>query len=426
MNEHNMISRRHILKAGTIAMLLPRALSAGESPSQSLIQSISRDTLWDNLDGKGVTWFQTRCCMIPDSNGKRTALMTMQEIAGSDYYGGVHEVYSDDRGKSWTEPDPVAAFGQYPMPEHEGLRRAVCDVVPEYHPETNSVLAIGLVVFYRGERFSKADQLARYPMYAVRDSNGQWSQARKLEWDDPRGSNIYANNCGQRVTLPNGDVLLAFTFGDKPIHRSVASVRCTFDGNSLKIKEVGPALELKHKRGLLEPSLTWYGGRFYMTIRAEDDHGYVAASEDGLNWSDKQQWTWDDGSPIGMSTTQQHWLTHSEGLFLVYNRRDDANRNVIRWRSPLFVAEVDPKRMVLKRETERVVVPMQGDGVNKPNEVPLMGNFHIVNATESESWLTVGSWRPRMNESGAVTLARIQWAQPNTLVRQSLDKPYVQ
>ncbi|MEZ6039608.1 MAG: hypothetical protein R3C20_03830 [Planctomycetaceae bacterium] len=37
-----------------------------------------------------------------------------------------------------------------------------------------------------------------------------------------------------------------------------------------------------------------------------------------------------------MSTiTQQHWLTHSDGLYLVYTRKDESNINVIRWRSPL-------------------------------------------------------------------------------------------
>ena len=99
-------------------------------------------------------------------------------------------------------------------------------------------------------------------------------------------------------------------------------VRCTFDGNELKIAQVGPALENRVGRGLLEPSVARFGERFYMTIRAEDGRGYVAQSDDGVRYRRMTAWAWDDGTPIGMSTTQQHWLSHSDGLFLVYTRKD--------------------------------------------------------------------------------------------------------
>ena len=38
-----------------------------------------------------------------------------------------------------------------------GLAAGVCDVVPEFHPPTGTVLAMGHVVFYRGAGFSNAD-----------------------------------------------------------------------------------------------------------------------------------------------------------------------------------------------------------------------------------------------------------------------------
>ena len=80
-----------------------------------------------------------------------------------------------------------------------------------------------------------------------------------------------------------------------------------------------------------------------------------------------------------MSTTQQHWLTHSEALFLVYTRKDPTNANVTRWRAPLWVAQVDPKTLRLIRATERVVLPLVGDGVNNADHVPMMGNFGVCN-----------------------------------------------
>ena len=73
--------------------------------------------------------------------------------------------------------------------------------------------------------------------------DGQWGPRRKLAWDDPRGAYIYTNNCGQRVVLPDGDILLAFSFGSTPAQpRSVAGVLCSFDGETLLVRSVGKPL----------------------------------------------------------------------------------------------------------------------------------------------------------------------------------------
>jgi len=217
------------------------------------------------------------------------------------------------------------------------------------------------------------------------------------------------------VMLPDGDVMMSFTFGVKDKPRSVCGVRCSFDGKQLLIIETGPEITNPAGRGLLEPSLTRFKGRFYMTIRAEDDRGYVAVSDDGLNYDPKQAWAWEDGEPLVTSTTQQHWLTHSEALFLVYTRKDATNVNVMRWRSPLWVAQVDPQTLRLIRTTERVVLPLVGDGVSKPDLVPMMGNFGIANVSPTQSWITDGSWCPKNANSGELQMARVKWSRPNGL-----------
>ena len=385
------------------------------------ISGIEVQTLRENRDGsEGTTWFHPRTTMVPTKSGEPTALMCLQSIGGSDYFGPVHWMESADGGATWTEPEPIDALGRIPVPGHDGLEAGVCDVVPQYHAPTDTVLAMGHVVFYRGPKFSKKDQLPRYPVYAIRDSDGNWSERKILKWDDPRGAFIYTNNCGQRHVDENGDIIMSFTFGATNEARSVAGVRCTFDGEKLTIAEVGPALNNPVKRGLLEPSVTRFKDRYYMTIRAEDDHGYVSVSDDGVNYTPQTAWNWDDGEPVTMSTTQQHWLTHSNGLFLVYTRKDESNTNVTRWRSPLWVSQVDPETLSLIRSTERVVIPLHGDGVNDPDQVPLMGNFHVTNASPTESWVTVGEWMPRNDALGNLLLARIQWSKPN---RGWLDRP---
>lgn len=106
---------------------------------------------------------------------------------------------------------------------------------------------------------------------------------------------------------------------------------------------------------------------------------------------------------------------------LGYTREDASNANVIRWRSPLWIARVDPERVCLIRETEQVVLPLVGDGVNAADDVAIMGNFNVTNVSPEESWVTVGEWIPRRGGKGDVLLARIHWAKPNRLVNASLE-----
>ena len=412
-----MPSFRCIAFSISLLALLVTSLAEDSAKQISLIDSISKHTIWENRDGMGTTWFHPKATVIPSEEGApSTVLMTLQEIGGSDYFGPVHWTTTSDQGRTWSEPQPVLALDQIPVPGHEGLMAGVCDVVPEYHPQTGTVLGLGQVVFYRRDHFSSNDQLARYPVYSVRNPEGNWGPRKILRWEDPRGSFIYSNNCGQRVTLSNGDVLLAFSFGAQSASRSVASVLCSFDGQELKVKQVGEPLELEHGRGLLEPSLTQFRGRFYLTLRAEDGKGYLAVSRDGLLWEPKEPWRWDTGETLALSSTQQHWLPHSDGLFLVYTRQDQQNQGVIRWRAPLWIARVDLEKPCLIRSTERVLLPLVGEGVDAPDQVALMGNFHITNVSSYESWVSVGEWIPKDGARGDLLLSKITWKRPNRLV----------
>lgn len=409
-------SRRRFcgVTAGLLAATDSRRILA--NANAPLIESISKETVWRNRDGQGKTWFHPRCCVVPSRESGHEILMTLQEIGGSDYFGPVHWSVSKDAGKTWTEPTRIASLGRDPVPgRNDGLLAAVCDVTPQYHAASKSVIALGHVVFYKGDYFARNEQLARYPIYVTRNSLGDWSERKILEWDDPRGNFIYSNNCGQRVVMPDGSVQMSFTFGPKSTARMVAGVTASFDGEQLRVKEVGPPLKNTTGRGLLEPSVTRWNGRFWITIRAEDDRGYVSVSQDGLHWETQEPWCWDDGEPLTMSTTQQHWLTHSDGLFLVYTRRDASNANVIRWRSPLWLARVDPEKRCLVRSSEQVVLPLVGDGINDPNSVALMGNFDVTNVSPMESIVTVGEWLPRAEYRGNVLVSRIRWATPNRL-----------
>jgi hypothetical protein len=371
-----------------------------------MIQNVTREIIWNGRQNS-PTWFHPRAAKLPDGS----VLMTCQDITGSDVFGQVHWSVTTDGGHHWSTPAPIASLARRDI--EGGLQEGVCDVVPEYHAPSQTVLAMGHNVYYKDGVLTRPND-GRYCVYVVGDGNGNWSPRKKLQWDDPRAAAIYSCGCAQRVTCENGDVLIPLSYG--PLNRAdraVTSVRAAFDGETLRILETGNELRLAVKRGLLEPSLAHYKNQVYMTIRAEDGRGYVSVAPDGLSWSAMTPWQFDDGELLEMSTTQQRWLVHSDGLFLVYTRKTPDNPGVMRWRAPLFVAQVDVENHCLIRSTEQIVLPLIGDGHAPGDIVARMGNFHVTNAAPDESWVTVGESMPNNNWRGDTLLARIRWEKPN-------------
>ena len=148
----NVCSRRAFLRTSA-ATAACTALATSAAEPASLIAGIEKVTLRRGRDGSGPTWFHPRACVVPGADGK-TVFMTLQTIAGSDYFGPVHWMTSRDLGKTWTEPQPVPPLGRVKQAAGR-TEEAVCDVVPEWHAKTKSVLAMGHNVFYSGPTFSR-------------------------------------------------------------------------------------------------------------------------------------------------------------------------------------------------------------------------------------------------------------------------------
>jgi len=410
----NLKMNKLLLTTVTAGLLLlaPGARFSSARTEKDLVASIERVKLHDGRTGS-PTWFIPRVCLIP---GRRdpTALMVLQTISGSDYYGPVHWRESTDNGQSWSEARPIPGFGRRPFKGE--IEEAVSDVVPQYHALAKRMIALGEIIYYRDGRYFP-EQPPRYPVYLTRDARGHWSERQKLEWNDPRGSAIYSTGSSQYLVLKNGDLLLPICFRstERPDY-GVTTLLCSFDGRTIRVKQTGNELRNPVKRGLLEPQLTSFDDRYLLTIRAEDGSGYLSTSTDGLHWSEPVSWKWQDGEPLAMSTTQQHWVTHSDGLYLAYTRKAEENVNVMRWRAPLYLAQVDRATLRLARSTERVVFPLIGDGLNDPTHVAHYGNFHVTNISPRETWITCGEVIPA-NFRGDLWLARVQWAAPNRLMK---------
>jgi hypothetical protein len=190
----------------------------------------------------------------------------------------------------------------------------------------------------------------------------------------------------------------------------VTVLRCSFDGQTLACLETGEELALDGGRGLCEPSLAAFQGRYYLTLR-NDARAYITTSEDGLHFAPIRPWTFDDGSDLGSYNTQAHWLVHSHGLFLTYTRRGADNDHIVRNRAPLFVAQVDPAKLQVLRATEKALLPERG---------VMLGNFGAAAITPAESWVTDAEYilggkpHPR-GANGTVWLGRVRWSLPNGL-----------
>lgn len=399
------------LLLGIVLLAAPYAL-AQEPVLREIVDRIDVSVVRNNRDGKATTWFHPRGCLAPTPNGTQ-AFMTLQSIHGSDSYGPVHWSVSTDNAKTWSDPQPIPGMGL--MPPKDGIEEGVCDVVPDYHAKSGTILAMGHNVYNKGGKFYKAP-LPRWPVYVVRRPDGTWSDRQRLHWDDPRCDMMLTAGCAQKVMLADGDILVPVSFGSKAKGiRSVTTLLCSFDGKTLAVKKAGRELPGKVGRGLLEPSLTKLDGVYYLTIRAEDNKGYVSTSRDGLTWSDPTPWAWKSGETLTMSTTQQHWLTHGDALYLVYTRKSAENPSVFRWRAPLYLALVDRATLRLVPETEWVVFPIDGDGV-KVGKVPYSGNFHTMPLNAQESLITDGEHFPANRYRGNQLQARILWRLPNKLV----------
>lgn len=402
------------LAGGISFMLVPFSFAAGTDAGYRL----SLDTATRLYDGKSC-WSHPRAGIVPQLgiNGLPGVVMTMNslDLAGSDVFRGMYGLETGDLGETWSRPVELESL----KPRFEtidGVKRpvAVSDFWPGWHHASKKLLGTGHTVVYTPD-WKVTSPRPRHTSFSVYDAaSGTWSDWRKLQM--PAGEKFLNSGagCAQRFDLDDGTILLPVSFRPPGKNSRVTVCRCSFDGNNLRYTEHDSELKIDDQtRGLFEPSLTRFQDRYFLTIR-HDHKGFVAVSNDGLHFDSYQPWKFDDGSDLGNYNTQQHWVTHSEGLFLVYTRRGANNDHVFRHRAPLFMAQVDTEKLRVIRETEQVLVPERG---------ARLGNFGVTTISENETWVTVSEWMQphgveKYGSDGSVFVARILWNIPNRSFRK--------
>jgi lysophospholipase L1-like esterase len=349
-------------------------------PPTGLPFEVKLTSVTKGYDGK-TCWVHPRAGAIPGMTP--SVVLTMQKLllSGSDIFYALNDTRSDDLGSTWS---PIREHSQTleRRKESNGIEICPSDFTPKFHAESGKLIGIGHNVRYRDNKVIHDRQ--RETVWSVYDDQARsWMPWATLQMPDEPKFFCAGAGCVQRFDLENGDILLPIYFkAEKDKFYRTTVLRCSFDGTTLKYLEHGTELALESGRGVYEPSLTRCAGKFYLTLR-NDTAGYVATSADGLHFGPIQPWKFDDGSELGNYNTQQHWVTHRDRLYLVYNRQGAHNDHVARHRAPLFMAEVDQKTLTVKRRTESILVPERG---------ARLGNFAITEVSENETWVTVAEW----------------------------------
>lgn len=374
---------------------------------------IELETVTSGYDGE-TCWVHPRAGAIPGQPNP-SVVMTMQKLlmSGSDVFYALNEVRTDDLGKSW---GPITEHGATlgRRDEGGGVIVGACDFTPKWHAGSGKLLGIGHTVRYLDDKV--IHNRKRETSYAVYDDvKRTWSAWATLKMPDEAKFHSAGAGSVQRVDLENGEILLPIYFkGEADKFYRVTVLRCGFDGKELKYLGHGTELALESGRGVYEPSLVRFGGKFYLTLR-NDTAGYVSVSEDGQNFGPIQPWAFDDGAELGNYNTQQHWVVGRDSLWLVYTRSGAHNDHVFRHRAPLFIGQVEPQTLRVKRATEVVLVPERG---------ARLGNFAVCEVSEDETWVTVSEWMqtlppyyiiPPDNAFGAdnrVYAAKLRWKKP--------------
>ncbi|MCK5804203.1 MAG: hypothetical protein KAI66_15305 [Lentisphaeria bacterium] len=345
-------------------------------------------------------WFEPTAALVPAGrNGPVSRIIVCaSQLTGCDV-GPHHYTWSRDGGRHWSNPAESQALQVYPLEEDVFEKPWLA---PFHHQASDTLLMVGRTCFVQDVLPTSSIKGETHAVWAPRAKKlslkadliySQWlpeeedfAPWKRVAWQSlfagEEIQRVFTSDVCQKVELADGSILCPVTVGGADKRGRSAVLRLRWDGETLQAVDRGGVLTCDEVRGFHEPSLVKWGERYLLTLR-NDIRGYVAESADGLNFATPQAWTFDDGQELGSYNTQQHWLLRDEALFLVYTRRSEQSNGVVRDRAPLFMAEVDPERLCIVRDTERVVIPEAG---------ARMGNFCTLNVDSNEAWVITGEW----------------------------------
>ncbi len=338
----------------------------------------------------GVRWTIPRSAAFGTEPAGPELLMTLSKLSktGTDVYQGLAFTTSSDGGETWT---PLTELPYAARPLREGITGMFGAAVPVFHAPTGKILLLGNCVGYTNYG-TPAVKLTgvRYPAYAVFDpATRKWS-ADYTVLDGEEDANTTS---GFPWILADGTLLWPCNGG--------RVLRASFDGVKLTILGRGPQIEGlgKQPKNTGEYHLTQLGDRFYLALRCPDQNR-IAVSTDGRTFEPAVELRWDDGTLVPSAATQMRWIRQQGRLYLVYTRVDESSKGIFRNRAPLWMAELDPATLHLKKSTEVIAVPIS------PGRDDL-GNFGTTFVNDKLSLVTTSEFGRTPTSNSRVYLTRV-------------------
>ena len=354
-------------------------------------------------------WMQARTAHVPGEGSLSVTIMNQTLNRFVHDYGDIYQTISRDHGGTWSAPAKVPSLQR--AKTADGYEWAPSDMWNQWHPKSGMVVAAGVSFHFAEGRHEH--QLRRQVAYAVMDpSTTGWGSLQALELPErdqqpvsagtecrlqparrsarrrcvvtrelsslrhSRRGCEYLRLLGRRASQQHRGALC--------LRRAKADLQGTRHTTLHNWRPFAPAAERRgvefSARGLAEPSLAAFDGAFFLTLRS-DHSAFVTKGNDGINFDQVREWTFDDGEILGSYCTQQHWATIGGRLYLLYCRPTGRNDHIFRHRAPIFIAEVDPERLQVIRDTERAAIPENNAG---------MGNFGVCQISDTECWVTCG------------------------------------
>lgn len=390
-------SRREFIKRNSL-IVLGAALPSGIHPSGNIFlpREEKRTPVSVNIQNEIIlhgrrnnqAWFEPAIGVIPGSSEKPPQVFIRATLLTGNDVGPQLFIKTDDLGKTWSNPTLCQNWFKVPLPDH---------VFEEpwfgffYHRATDRFLAIGYTHFvrdegratnFKNERHYTSPNLKGSIVYSLWDpKKSDFTPWERMKTPENLSLGVYYN--GQFHEQADGSILIPGYIWPKDgqTMKGVTVLKCMFTGSELQYVEHGSVHVVEEARGLAEPSIVEFGGKYFLTAR-HDMRGYVTKGDDGLHYKDLITWKFDDGTDLGNYNTQQKWLKFNERLYLIYNRKSELNNGVFRSRAPLFMAEVDPEKLCVLRNTEKIVF--------RENRAR-MGNFNVAYVND-EAWVVTGEW----------------------------------
>jgi hypothetical protein len=339
----------------------------------------------------GFRWTIPRVAAFGAEAARPELLMTLSKLSttGTDVYRGIAFTTSRDGGETW---ESLAELPYAARPLREGIMGMFGATVPVFHPQTGKVLLLGNCVGYTGYHTPTVKLTGlRYPAYAIYDPAARKWSADYTVLDGEEDANTTS---GIPWIQPDGTLLWPCNGG--------RVLRAAFDGEKVTILARSPQIQGlgKQPKNTGEYHLTKLGERFYLAMRCPDQNR-IAVSADGQNFQPSVELRWDDDSLVPSTATQMRWIRQHDRLYLVYTRADPASQGIFRHRAPLWMAELDPTTLRLKKATEVIAVPIS------PGRDDL-GNFGTTFVNDDLSLVTTSEFGRTRASNSRVYLTRIK------------------